>query len=109
MTQVRVMHYLNQFFAGIGGEEKADVPPDFREGSVGPGKRLQGLLGDSANIVTLYLMAETSFIFEAAARLHNFNQRNHFRIIKVPGNPRQPPTNLMRNCEDIFLSAARNI
>jgi glycine reductase len=55
MEKVRVMHYVNQFFAGIGGEEKADVPLDFREGPVGPGKRLQDLLGDSAKIVlTVY-------------------------------------------------------
>jgi len=45
------MHYINQFFAGIGAEEKADVPVDFREGPIGPGKRLQELLGDSAEIV----------------------------------------------------------
>ena len=29
--------YINQFFAGIGGEEKADFPPELREGVVGPG------------------------------------------------------------------------
>jgi len=45
------MHYINQFFAGIGGEEKADVPVDSRQGPVGPGKRLQDLLGDAADIV----------------------------------------------------------
>ena len=55
MPKVRVMHYINQFFAGIGAEEKADVPVDFREGPIGPGKRLQELLGDSAEIVvTVY-------------------------------------------------------
>ena len=51
MSQVRVMHYLNQFFAGIGSEDKADVPVGSKEGAVGPGKRLQELLGDSAEIV----------------------------------------------------------
>ena len=51
MGKVRVMHYINQFFAGIGGEEKADVPPGSFEGPMGPGKRLQELLGDSAEIV----------------------------------------------------------
>ena len=55
MSQVRVIHYLNQFFAGAGGEGKADVPVGSFEGPVGPGKRLQGLLGDSAEIVvTVY-------------------------------------------------------
>ena len=33
----RIVHYINQFFAGIGGEEKADFRPESREGAVGPG------------------------------------------------------------------------
>ncbi len=42
---------MNQFFAGIGGEEKTDAPLDSYEGPVGPGKFLQDLLGDSSKIV----------------------------------------------------------
>ncbi|MBC7104468.1 MAG: hypothetical protein H5T97_00860, partial [Firmicutes bacterium] len=34
---LRVVHYLNQFFGQIGGEEKADAAPVAREGPVGPG------------------------------------------------------------------------
>ncbi|MBQ6388691.1 MAG: hypothetical protein IJH90_03555, partial [Mogibacterium sp.] len=26
MAKYKVVHYINQFFAGIGGEEKADIP-----------------------------------------------------------------------------------
>jgi len=29
MAGIRVVHYINQFFAGIGGEEKADTKPHF--------------------------------------------------------------------------------
>ncbi|KAF5040040.1 Betaine reductase complex component B subunit beta [anaerobic digester metagenome] len=32
----KAIHYINQFFAGIGGEEKADYKPEIREGLVGP-------------------------------------------------------------------------
>ena len=28
---LRVVHYVNQFFGGIGGEEKANVPVEVRE------------------------------------------------------------------------------
>ena len=35
---VRVVHYLNQFFAGIGGEEAASSGPRWFEGPRGPGK-----------------------------------------------------------------------
>jgi glycine reductase len=32
---VKVIHYLNQFFAGIGGEEKSDLEPILLKGSRG--------------------------------------------------------------------------
>jgi betaine reductase len=35
-----VVHYLNQFFAGIGGEEKAGTEPVWLDGARGPGKLL---------------------------------------------------------------------
>ena len=35
---LKVVHYINQFFANIGGEEKADYPVEVREAEViGPG------------------------------------------------------------------------
>ncbi len=43
----RVLYYLNQFFGQIGGEEMAHIPPEYREGGVGPsqafGKAAQGI------------------------------------------------------------------
>lgn len=48
---VRVVHYLNQFFAGIGGEEKADVGVSVRSEPVGPGRALQAALGDAGRVV----------------------------------------------------------
>src|SRR5690242_3496040 len=35
-----IVHYLNQFFAGAGGEEQAETPPFRQEGPVGPGRGL---------------------------------------------------------------------
>lgn len=37
---VKALHYLNQFFAGQGGEEKAGMEPVRIEGAVGPGRGL---------------------------------------------------------------------
>jgi glycine reductase len=48
---MRVVHYLNQFFGGIGAEEHAGAGLEFRAGAVGPGKLLEQLLGDGAEIV----------------------------------------------------------
>jgi len=46
----RIIHYVNQFFGGVGGEEKADHPPELREGPVGPGLALKQAWGDQAEI-----------------------------------------------------------
>ncbi len=37
---MKVVHYLNQFFAGLGREEAADTPPTRISGPVGPGTAL---------------------------------------------------------------------
>ena len=39
--KVRVVHYLNQFFAQIGGEDRGGVAPGVKEGPIGPGRALQ--------------------------------------------------------------------
>ncbi len=55
------MHYINQFYAGIGGEEKADVKPEAREGVVGPGMAFKQALGDAAEIVATVICGDTYF------------------------------------------------
>lgn len=51
---MRIVHYVNQFFGGVGGEEKAGMPLEAREGAVGPGKLLEQVFGgDTAIILTL--------------------------------------------------------
>ena len=40
----KAIHYINQFFAGIGGEDKADYKPELRVGKIGPGIALQSFL-----------------------------------------------------------------
>ncbi|MDP7169210.1 MAG: glycine/sarcosine/betaine reductase selenoprotein B family protein, partial [Nitrospinota bacterium] len=47
----RVVHYLNQFFFGLGGEEKASIEPTAKAGPVGPGGPLQEAFRGEAEIV----------------------------------------------------------
>ena len=35
--KLSVLHFLNQFFGGVGGEEQAGLPPELREGPLGRG------------------------------------------------------------------------
>lgn len=51
METKRIVLYLNQFFGQIGGEEKADVPPQSFDKPIGPGVGLAGLLPKNCSIV----------------------------------------------------------
>jgi glycine/betaine/sarcosine/D-proline reductase family selenoprotein B len=59
--KVRIVHYLNQFFGGIGGETHADRPPEVREGPVGPGIGLKQALGDHGEIVATIIVGDNYF------------------------------------------------
>lgn len=61
MTKLRVVHYINQFFAQIGGEEKADIPVEIREGIVGPGMAFNTAFGAEAEIVATIICGDTFF------------------------------------------------
>jgi betaine reductase len=49
---MKIVHYINQYFGGIGGEEKADEPLHFAENAVGPARGIQQLLGEGFSFVT---------------------------------------------------------
>lgn len=61
MRKHRVVHYLNQFFGQVGGEEKANTPFFRKEGPVGPGTALHGLLGETAEIVATVICGDSWF------------------------------------------------
>ncbi len=53
--KLRVVHYLNQFFAQVGAEDKGDVGPTVKAGVIGAGRVLQQALGEDAEVVaTIY-------------------------------------------------------
>ncbi len=58
---LRVVHYINQFFAGLGGEEKADLQPEVRSGPVGPGRLVQSLLEGRGEVVGTLVCGDTYF------------------------------------------------
>ena len=58
---LRIVHYINQFFAQIGGEEKADIPAELREGIVGPGSAFQAAFKGEAEIVATIICGDSYF------------------------------------------------
>ncbi len=60
-ANIRVLHFLNPFFAGIGGEEANDRGPQMEAGCRGPGRRIDELLGDAGSIVATAVCEDNFF------------------------------------------------
>lgn len=61
MGKTRIVHYINQFYGGIGGEDKADYKPEAREGFVGPGMAINKEFGEEAEIVATIICGDSYF------------------------------------------------
>jgi glycine reductase len=55
---MKAVHYVNQFFAGLGGEEKAKTPPTRFDSAVGPGR---GLVTEGIEIVATIACGDDYF------------------------------------------------
>lgn len=58
MSELRVVHYLNQFFGRVGGEEAGDLAFAVREGPLGPGAGLQKELGDAGKVLATLICGD---------------------------------------------------
>ena len=58
---LRIVHYLNQFFGQEGREEKADLRFLVKEGPVGPGLALQSALGERGRVVATIVCGDNYF------------------------------------------------
>ncbi len=61
MGKWKAVHYLNQFFGRIGGEDKAGTEPLVRNGPVGPGGLFAELLGPDVEIVGTVICGDNYF------------------------------------------------
>jgi len=58
---MKIVHYINQFFANVGGEEMAHIPAEVREGIVGPGLAFKQAFKDEAEIVATIVCGDSYF------------------------------------------------
>lgn len=63
---MRIVHYVNQFYAGLGGEDAADIGPRLLDGTVGPGRLLAQLLGAEHQIVATLVCGDNYAASDAA-------------------------------------------
>ena len=61
MGKIKIVHYINQFFAGIGGEEMAHIEPEVREAVIGPGLAIQAGFKGEAEIVATVICGDSYF------------------------------------------------
>ena len=71
---IRVVHYINQFFAGMGAEDTASVGVSVREEPVGPGLGLQKELGDDYKIVATIICGDNTIAEKTDEVLAEFDK-----------------------------------
>jgi glycine reductase len=60
-SPLRVVHYVNQFFGGIGGEDAANVGVSLEDTPAGAGRALQQALGDTGRVVGMLICGDNYF------------------------------------------------
>jgi len=58
---IKIVHFVNQFFAGIGGEDKASLAVSTSDSSIGTSRALAQKLGDHAQIVRTVYVGDNYF------------------------------------------------
>jgi glycine reductase len=58
---IKIVHFVNQFFAGVGGEDKASLPVSSSDASIGASRALVQKLGDQAQILRTVYVGDNYF------------------------------------------------
>ncbi len=59
--KIKVLYYVNQFFGQVGGEDKAGMPPEFRQAKVGPAMGFESLLKGEGEVVGTVICGDNYF------------------------------------------------
>ena len=95
MNTIRVVLYLNQFFAGLGAEEYAGTGPGKKSGAVGPGIALQQALGEGAHVVAtvhcgdIHSALPPMIAIGSVAEIDELPTRNQPELSKYDSTPPQ--------------------
>ena len=61
MAKKRVIHYLNQFFGQIGGEDMAHIEPQYHEEAIGPAQALGAAVAEDAEVIGTIICGDNFF------------------------------------------------
>ena len=89
---IRAVHIVNQFFAGIGGEDKADIAAGAIDGAAGAARGLQQQLGDRGessrpftSVITIFTSAEMK-----RSQRSSLKWKNGVRTLSLPARRSTP-------------------
>ncbi len=77
---LRVVHYLNAFFGGLGGEEEAHTPLRVQPGPVGPGRLLEQALAGHGQVIDTLICGDGYFAEHEEAVVEQV--RTHWHTLK---------------------------
>jgi glycine reductase len=58
---LRVLHYINAFFGGLGGEEEAHTAVSLQDGALGPGRLLEQILAAEGQVIATIMCGDGYF------------------------------------------------
>lgn len=58
---LRVLHYINAFFGGLGGEEEAHTGVSLQDGTLGPGRLLEQILAGEGKVIATLMCGDGYF------------------------------------------------
>ncbi len=76
-TPLRILHYINAFFGGLGGEEEALAPMSFHPDAIGPGRLLEQALAGQGEVAATVICGDGYFSEheeEVAAQFRDYVQ-----------------------------------
>jgi glycine reductase len=76
----RIVHFLNAFFGGLGGEEEAHTPVQLRQGAVGPGRLLEQHLAGQGRVVATIICGDGYFSEHEEGAVQQV--REHWRALQ---------------------------
>ena len=77
---LRVVHYLNAFFGGVGGEAEAHTPVSMQPGALGPGRLLEQALAGQGQVVATLMCGDGYFADQEEAVVEHVQA--HWQTLK---------------------------
>src|SRR3989442_7782838 len=74
---LRVVHYLNAFFGGLGGEEEAHTPLSVQPSPVGPARLLEQALAGHGQVSATLICGDGYFAEHAATLVEHLRAHSH--------------------------------